>query len=100
FDRGTRYNIHVDSDGLLYAGAGGVALTWMDAVVDGHVVTPRCGKPVEVNALWVNAADRRDVFRRRQTDGPRDDGACGVRARVLERIRRLLLRRRRRRFDP
>ena len=55
FDRGTRYNIHVDADGLLYAGAGGVALTWMDAVVDGHVVTPRRGKPVEVNALWVNA---------------------------------------------
>ena len=55
FDRGTRYNIHVDDDGLLYAGAGGVALTWMDAVVDGHVVTPRRGKPVEVNALWVNA---------------------------------------------
>jgi predicted glycogen debranching enzyme len=55
FDRGTRFNIHVDADGLLYAGAGGVALTWMDAIVDGHVVTPRRGKPVEVNALWANA---------------------------------------------
>src|SRR4051812_16324249 len=54
-DRGTRYNVHVDLDGLLYAGALGVALTWMDAIVDGEPVTPRRGKPVEVNALWYNA---------------------------------------------
>ena len=55
FDRGTRFNIHVDDDGLLYAGTTGVALTWMDAVVEGDVITPRRGKPVEVNALWYNA---------------------------------------------
>jgi predicted glycogen debranching enzyme len=54
-DRGTRFGIHVDLDGLLYAGAKGVALTWMDAIVDGDAVTPRRGKPVEVNALWYNA---------------------------------------------
>jgi predicted glycogen debranching enzyme len=55
--RGTRYQIHVDpSDGLLYAGEPGVQLTWMDAKVNGRVVTPRIGKPVEVNALWLNAA--------------------------------------------
>ncbi len=54
-ERGTRYNIHVDLDGLLYAGARGVALTWMDAIVDGEAVTPRRGKPVEINALWYNA---------------------------------------------
>src|SRR3954470_8057735 len=54
-DRGTRFGIHVDLDGLLYAGAKGVALTWMDAIVDGQAVTPRRGKPVEVNALWYNA---------------------------------------------
>jgi len=53
-ERGTRYNIHVDLDGLLYAGARGVALTWMDAIVDGEAVTPRRGKPVEINALWYN----------------------------------------------
>lgn len=54
--RGTRYNIHLDSaDGLLYAGEEGVQLTWMDAKVDDWVVTPRIGKPVEVNALWYNA---------------------------------------------
>jgi len=56
YTRGTRYNIHVDStDGLVYAGEPGVQLTWMDAKVDDWVVTPRVGKPIEVNALWVNA---------------------------------------------
>jgi predicted glycogen debranching enzyme len=55
--RGTRYHIHVDpADGLLFAGEPGVQLTWMDAKVDGRVITPRIGKPVEVNALWLNAA--------------------------------------------
>lgn len=52
---GTRYGIRVDpADGLVTQGAPGVALTWMDARVDGIPVTPRVGKPVEVNALWVN----------------------------------------------
>ena len=54
--RGTRYQIHVDSnDNLLYAGEEGVQLTWMDARVGNWVVTPRIGKPVEINALWINA---------------------------------------------
>ena len=54
--RGTRYGIHLDpADGLLYAGEAGVQLTWMDAKVGDWVVTPRIGKPVEVNALWYNA---------------------------------------------
>jgi predicted glycogen debranching enzyme len=53
--RGTRYGIHVDSDGLLAAGEEGVQLTWMDARVDNREVTPRRGKPVEVQALWYNA---------------------------------------------
>ncbi|MFI5492279.1 amylo-alpha-1,6-glucosidase [Actinoplanes sp. NPDC051859] len=52
---GTRYGIGADpADGLLRQGAAGEALTWMDARVDGVPVTPRVGKPVEVNALWVN----------------------------------------------
>lgn len=52
---GTRYGIGVDpADGLLRQGAEGAALTWMDARVDGVAVTPRAGKPVDVNALWVN----------------------------------------------
>ncbi|MCU0566462.1 MAG: amylo-alpha-1,6-glucosidase [Oculatellaceae cyanobacterium Prado106] len=54
--RGTRYDIHLDAaDGLLYAGVPGVQLTWMDAKVEDWVVTPRMGKPVEINALWYNA---------------------------------------------
>ena len=53
--KGTRYNIHVDKDGLLYGGDPTVQLTWMDAKVDDWVVTPRIGKPVEINALWIHA---------------------------------------------
>jgi glycogen debranching enzyme len=53
--RGTRYHIGEDaSDGLLFAGSPGVQLTWMDAKVGDYVVTPRIGKPVEINALWYN----------------------------------------------
>ena len=55
YQKGTRYNIHMDSDGLIYAGVEGVQLTWMDAKVGDWVVTPRIGKAVEINALWYNA---------------------------------------------
>ena len=72
--RGTRHGIHVDGrDGLLAAGEAGVQLTWMDAKVGDWVVTPRIGKPVEINALWINALaiverlarERKDVARAR-----------------------------------
>jgi predicted glycogen debranching enzyme len=54
--RGTRFGIGVDpADGLLRGGADGVALTWMDAKFEDWVVTPRRGKPVEIQALWHNA---------------------------------------------
>ncbi len=52
---GTRYHIKVDEDGLLRAGEPGQQLTWMDAKVENWVVTPRTGKPVEIQALWYNA---------------------------------------------
>ncbi|MGQ0737874.1 MAG: amylo-alpha-1,6-glucosidase, partial [Bacteroidota bacterium] len=52
--KGTRYNIHADEDGLLYAGEAGQQLTWMDARIGTWVVTPRMGKPVEIQALWYN----------------------------------------------
>ena len=52
---GTRFNIRVDTDGLLHAGEPGVQLTWMDAKIGDLVVTPRIGKPVEIQALWYNA---------------------------------------------
>src|SRR6266851_3309042 len=53
--RGTRYGIKVDPSGLLASGEPGVQLTWMDAKVGDWVVTPRHGKPVEIQALWYNA---------------------------------------------
>ncbi len=55
YTRGTRYGIRLDEDGLLAAGVPGVQLTWMDAKVGDWVVTPRIGKPVEIQALWINA---------------------------------------------
>ena len=55
---GTRYGIHVDpADGLLHTGEAGTQLTWMDAKHGDEVFTPRIGKPVEINALWLNALD-------------------------------------------
>jgi predicted glycogen debranching enzyme len=54
-ERGTRFGIRATSDGLLEWHAAGEALTWMDARVDGRPVTPREGKPVEIQALWFNA---------------------------------------------
>jgi glycogen debranching enzyme len=53
--RGTRYGIRVDTDALLSCGEPGVQLTWMDAKVGDCVITPRHGKPVEIQALWYNA---------------------------------------------
>jgi len=53
--RGTRHGIRADADGLLMSGEPGVQLTWMDAKIGDWVVTPRHGKPVEIQALWYNA---------------------------------------------
>lgn len=53
--RGTRFNIHVDTDGLLFAGEKPWQLTWMDAKIGDISFTPRMGKPVEIQALWYNA---------------------------------------------
>lgn len=55
YAEGTRYRIGADEDGLLAAGEPGLQLTWMDAKASDAVVTPRIGKPVEVQALWLNA---------------------------------------------
>jgi predicted glycogen debranching enzyme len=54
-----------EADGLIYAGEPGVQLTWMDAKVGDWVVTPRIGKPVEINALWINALRVMDALCRR-----------------------------------
>ena len=70
--RGTHHGIHVDPrDGLLVAGGSGTNLTWMDARVNGVPVTPRHGKPVEVNALWYNALRLSERWARQLGDGPR-----------------------------
>jgi predicted glycogen debranching enzyme len=55
YNEGTRFGIRADRDGLLSAGEPGQQLTWMDARVDGREITPRIGKPVEIQALWLNA---------------------------------------------
>jgi len=55
YQNGTRYHIHMDWDGLIFAGQAGSQLTWMDAKVGDWVVTPRMGKPVEIQALWYNS---------------------------------------------
>jgi predicted glycogen debranching enzyme len=62
YSAGTRYGIRADSDGLLWAGQPGMQLTWMDAKVGDWVVTPRMGKPVEVQALWINALRAGSAF--------------------------------------
>jgi predicted glycogen debranching enzyme len=60
--RGTRYGIKMDGSGLLTCGEVGVQLTWMDAKIGDWVVTPRHGKPVEIQALWYNALSIMEDF--------------------------------------
>jgi len=60
--KGTRYQIHVTEEGLLYGGEGNTQLTWMDARVNDYEVTPRHGCPVEINMLWYNALKIYDAF--------------------------------------
>lgn len=59
---GTRYNIKMTEEGFIYGGEEGWQLTWMDARVDGFVVTPRIGCPVEITMLWYNALKIFDSF--------------------------------------
>jgi predicted glycogen debranching enzyme len=68
YANGTRFGIRADADGLLMAGQPGVQLTWMDAKVGDWVVTPRIGKPVEVQALWLNALWAATAFSDRWRD--------------------------------
>jgi predicted glycogen debranching enzyme len=81
--KGTRYNIHVDpADGLLYAGEPGVQLTWMDAKVGDWVVTPRIGKPVEINALWYRALTLMAKWAARVGQSPMNYSNLAARARA------------------
>jgi len=81
YRRGTRFNIHMDRDGLITGGVAGVQLTWMDAKVGEWVVTPRHGKPVEVQALWIRALE---VGERLATRFGERDYAAGCR---MDRVR-------------
>ncbi len=84
---GTRYSIAVDpADGLLRAGEPGVQLTWMDAKVGNWVVTPRTGKPVEVNALWYNALRITSALLASGTD-PADVAAAHAYGAQADRVR-------------
>jgi predicted glycogen debranching enzyme len=86
--RGTRYGIHVDSDGLLACGEPGIQLTWMDAKVGDYVVTPRTGKPVEIQALWYNALRIMEDFARRFADPQSATLFAGLAAESLETFNR------------
>jgi len=86
--KGTRYNIHVDEDGLLYAGEPGIQLTWMDAKVGEKVITPRQGKAVEINALWYNTlmiyAELLEKFESRAAANEFERRAEAVKRRFME----------------
>ena len=77
--RGTRFGIRMDEDGLLSAGVAGVQVTWMDARIGDWVVTPRIGKPVEVQALWLNVL---------RIGAQRDDRWAGLHDRGIASFRR------------
>ncbi len=81
--RGTRFGIRIDSDGLLTQGEEGYQLTWMDAKCDGWVVTPRRGKAVELNALWFDALRVLERWLREE----RGDAAARPIAEAAERAR-------------
>ncbi len=66
--RGTRYNIKVNEDGMLYAGEDAVQVTWMDAKVGDFVVTPRIGYTIELNMLWYNTLKIFDFFSKKIND--------------------------------
>lgn len=78
---GTGFAIGMDSDGLMRAGSGLDQVTWMDVRIDGIVVTPRHGKPIEINALWHNALCVMDGLARRLGFDPKDFGVLAQRVR-------------------
>ncbi|MEO8130350.1 MAG: amylo-alpha-1,6-glucosidase, partial [Bryobacteraceae bacterium] len=82
--RGTRYGIAVQSDGLLACGEPGVQLTWMDAKIGDWVVTPRTGKPVEIQALWYNALRIMEDFAGRFSDPIRQELVSELAGRARE----------------
>jgi predicted glycogen debranching enzyme len=82
-ERGTRFGIRIDQDGLITQGEEGYQLTWMDAKCDGWVVTPRRGKAVELQALWYHALKVLEAWQREE----RGPAAAGHAAAAAERAR-------------
>ena len=83
YRRGTRYDIRMDRDGLIVGGGPGAQLTWMDAKVDEQVITPRHGKPVEIQALWVRALEIGEQLARRFNDNAYADHCRADRQRAV-----------------
>lgn len=87
--KGTRYNIKAEEDGLLHAGARGAQLTWMDAKIGDWVVTPRSGKPVEIQALWYNALRIMEDLGARFEDEERRKQYSGLASRASKTFNRI-----------
>ena len=87
-EKGTRHGIGLREDGLLAAGEAGFALTWMDARVNMTPVTPRTGKPVEINALWYNALRIASTFAARMGDSSRAEKWSATAVRCAETFER------------
>lgn len=86
YREGTRFGIRMDDDTLITQGAAGLQLTWMDAIADGWVVTPRDGKAVEINALWYNALERAAQIAERLEDDAAPYKDLARRVRVAFRV--------------
>jgi len=83
---GTRYGIHADEEGFLWAGDGSTQLTWMDAKVGDIAITPRAGRPVEIQALWYNALKTLEGFAREFKDKVAADRYGAVAKKLKERF--------------
>ncbi|MCE9537395.1 MAG: amylo-alpha-1,6-glucosidase, partial [Nitrospirae bacterium] len=83
YRRGTRYGIKMDEDGLITGGVPGAQLTWMDAKVGDGVVTPRHGKPVEIQALWIRTLEVGDMLARRFDEADYADRCRNDRTRAI-----------------
>ena len=88
YRRGTRYGIKMDEDGLIAGGMPGTQLTWMDAKVGDWVVTPRHGKPVEIQALWVRALEAGEALARRFGEAGYADQCRSDRSKAIESFRK------------
>ncbi len=87
YRQGTRYGIKMDGDGLITGGVPGAQLTWMDAKVGDWVVTPRHGKPVEIQALWIRALEVGEMLGKKFGDNAYVDRCRGDRERAIASFR-------------